>query len=188
MPLTFSWDTQSHAMPHHTCLKEGVCNLCRLSKVELGCFNLCTALSNPELTLFQLHAFASLWLVGSTKTMSGMFSGKPSKGKINFKTPNSVVFSNDRRKLILHANQSINQSPGTCQLKNEVAGREWKCIILFFLLVAHFLCLWWLSYNEYIKDLFCLLGDWGRWSLQIFLIFVPGSWKEKKLVGVFVLL
>lgn len=58
---------------------------------------------------------------------------------------------------------------------------------LFILLVVGFLCLWELSYKEYIKDLFCLLGDWGRWSHKIFLIFVPGSWKEKKLAGVFVL-
>lgn len=103
VPLTFSWDAQSHAMPHHTCLREGVCNLCRLSKVELGCFHLCTALSNPEMTLFQL-----LWLVGSTKTMSGMFSGKPSKGKIKFKNPTVLFSPVTEESSFLHGNKSIN--------------------------------------------------------------------------------
>lgn len=75
-------------------------------QVEQGRAGLLSSLYSFEQSADDIISVA-LWLVGSTKTMSGMFSGKLSKGKINFQKPNSVVFFGDRRKLILHANQSI---------------------------------------------------------------------------------
>lgn len=131
VPLTFSWDTQSHAMPHHTCLREGVCNLCRLSKVGLGCLHLCTALSNPGMALLQLHGFASLWLVGSTKTTSGMFSGKTFKRKNKFPKAQQCCFLQWQKKTYFVCKQ-INQSPGTCQFKNSRKRGEMPLFCLFF--------------------------------------------------------
>lgn len=121
--------------PTTRALKKEFANLCRLSKAGLGCFNLWTALSNPDMTLFQLRGFASLWLAGSTTTMSGMFRGKAFKRKNKFHQTRWCCFLRWQKKTLFACkrNQSINHlAVFNLKKKNSRKRREMPLFCLFF--------------------------------------------------------